>query len=284
MTAIWRSEASTVILVDPELFVVGTLVARTRRKAVIIDIHEDFAKAVAARTWVPDAFRPAVSRIAKLNDRIGRLLATTVIVAAPELATVGSQTVLNIPDPSEFDHAAHLDSGRVVYVGDVTIARGALEIAELAALMPDIEIVVVGRVSREVSEQMNVTAGKEAKLTLVGQLPHDQAWQLASGATAGLSLLHALPAYNDAVATKLWEYCAAGIPPIVSNLPGQKKFVQNLDQSLACDTLEDVAILIRRLAENGKWASDISKRCRFFAEEAWQEYRPDLALYRAVAP
>jgi hypothetical protein len=278
---IWRRNVEAVILPDPELFVLGSLVGRARGVKVAIDIHEDYGKAAASRLWIPAWMRPFVGRLARWNDRLGRRLADVTLVAAPELAHGASVLVRNIPDPAEFKVMPASEPAKLVYVGDVTESRGAFWIAQLARDLPHVQVVVVGRVGDELRKQMEgISAG--GQLRIRGRLSHEKSWVVAGGAVAGLSLLQPSPAYLEAVATKLWEYCAAGIPPIVSNLPGQSRFASRISADLVIDGVGPARQVIQRLVEDEGWASEVRRRSRAVAEEDWATHRPDRALQEAM--
>ena len=281
---IWSHHPYAVLLPDPELFVPGAVTARLRGTKAVIDVHEDYGRAARGRKWIPDWLKPVASILARLNTWLGILAANTTLIAAPELSVGRSILVLNTPNPNDFEIAQErAEPPTAVYVGDVTEARGALVMAELAGRLPGIRFVVVGRVSEDLAGRMVATAGP-GNLELPGRLPHGEAWALARGATAGLSLLEPLPAYQAAVATKLWEYCSAGIPPVVSSLPGQSSLVARIDPSLAVDTIDEAEELIRRLVAEPEWSAQLSARSRVVAEEAWARSRPDRAIQTALDP
>lgn len=280
-----RARPDTVILPDPELFIVGSIAARILGIRPVIDVHEDYGKAAASREWIPRPLRRVVGTLANLNDLLGRLVAARVVVAAPELTSSGSILVSNTPDPARFQpRPANFSKPTTVYIGDVTAARGALEIAELAGLLPDVTFLVIGPIRDDLRGEMIARAGPNARLEITGRLAHDEAWSRASGAVAGLSLLRPLPAYRSAVATKLWEYGAAGIPPVVTDLPGQRGFVHGIDESLAQSDVKEIASVVRRLATDHEWQSEIAGKARNAAVDGWERDRPDIAILGAVQP
>ncbi|HEY5889285.1 MAG TPA: glycosyltransferase, partial [Acidimicrobiia bacterium] len=283
--ALWKEKPDVVILPDPELFVLGSLAARLRGVRPIIDIHENYSKAVASREWIPGWLKPLGRLLAGTNTRMARKLASEVIVAADELSFPGAVVVLNVPDPADFEVVPpDMVHPTAVYVGDVTEARGALEIAELASRLPDIEFLVIGRVGPNLAAEMVEIAGQNSSLTLVGRKSHGEAWEMASGSIAGLSLLRPLPAYLEATATKLWEYSAAGIPPVVTNLPGQKRFVASIHPGLAGGTIDDIETILLRLCKDPEFRNGASVAAREAAVAAWESARPDQALVRVVSP
>lgn len=283
-----RSDPEVILLPDPELFVFGSLAARLSGKRPVIDIHEDYPKTAAERPWIPGVLRPAVALFATLVMVLGRLLAWRVIVAAPQLARGGDILVLNIPDPGDFsvDDTPRLQ--QVVYVGEVFPARGTMEMVRLLAHLPeDVRLLVIGNVSPETRGEMLALVEElevAERLELTGRLPHSESWDLASGSLAGLALLQPAPAYIGAVATKLWEYMAAGIPPVVSNLPGQAGVVEKIHPDLVCSTPEKAAEVITRLAQDPAFRDEVVARGRALVEEEWERTRPDQALQEAVAP
>ena len=285
LAIIWQERPVVVILPDPELFVLGSLIARLRGVRPVIDIHENYAKATASRDWIPTWLKPPVRLTAHANDRIGRIVASATIVAAEELLTAGATLIPNIPDPGTLiPGPSESPEPTVVYIGDVTKARGAYELADLAKRLPTVRFLVIGRLDGELKETMYQRAGPDSKLELRGQLPHAEAWTLARGSIAGLSLLHDLPAYVDAIATKLWEYCASGIPPVVTDLAGQRRFVEKIDPGLAGGSVDEIQGIIEHLGVDTSWRAAVSKRAREVVEDAWERNRPDLALSRAIQP
>lgn len=286
--AIRRSDADVVLVPDPELFVLGSLTGRISGKRVIIDIHEDFPKAARARTWIPGPLRSIVGGLARVNDRMGRSVAWRTLVAAPELKREGDWIATNVPDPSSMTPQAFTGDNRLVYVGDVTEARGALTMVEvLAALDDGFELFVIGRVTPGVLEQVRSAAlgvGVASRLHVEGRKPHSDAWDMASGALVGLNLLADVPAYREAVATKLWEYMAIGLPPIVSDLPGQRRVVASVDESLVCDGPEAVARAVSDLRDDPERRERLGNEFRSLVERTWADARPDLAIQSIVEP
>jgi glycosyltransferase involved in cell wall biosynthesis len=287
--AVGNATEQVVIMPDPELFLLGSLMARATGKLAIVDIHEDYPAAARARPWIPSWARPLVGALAAIAVRVGRFAASRVVVAAPQLAKTGDALVLNIPDPQTIEPDPSRAIGRdLVYVGDVTLARGAKEMVEMLGILDEsFRLLVIGRVNEEaeaVIESLGSRLGVADRITSTGRLDHEAAWESAGGALAGLNLLTDAPAYRDAVATKLWEYMALGIPPIVSDLPGQAEVVGRLAPELVCATPAAAAAVAIRLAENPDWRESIAVAARDMVIRMWEENRPDRAIQAVVSP
>jgi len=211
-----------------------------------------------------------------------------VLVAAPELSRKGDFTALNLPDPKSLPISDYHGSRRLVYVGDITKARGALTMLEvLAELDETFDLLLIGNVNAEVADSMVATAealGIADRVEMTGRLGHDEAWKKATGALTGVNLLEAVPAYRLAVATKLWEYMAVGLPPIVSSLPGQARLISRIDPALVVETPADAAAIAQALASDLDRRSAIATKGRQLLERAWDENRPDLTVQSVVEP
>lgn len=286
--AIVRADAEVVLLPDPELFVIGSVVAQMSGKRPVIDIHEDYPKTAAERPWIPGPLRPLIRLAAALSVWLGRLLANRVVVAAPELARPGDIMVINIPDPADFSIGTAPPKRQIVYVGEIFLARGALEMVRvLPQLLEDTRLLAIGKISERTRGEMLALAGElgvRDRLELPGRLSHSEAWAATTLSLAGLALFRPVPAYLDAVATKIWEYMAAGIPPVVSDLPGQAAVVGRIDPALVCSSPKEAAEVINRLATEPAFRDEVVARGRALVEEAWERSRPDLALQEALAP
>jgi glycosyltransferase involved in cell wall biosynthesis len=288
LRVITTTRAELVILPDPELFVLGSVAARLTGKRPLIDIHENYPKTAAERSWVPAPFRPIIAMAARLTVEVGRRLAWRVVVAAPELARSDDTLVSHAQNPADYLPNPGSPQPQLVYVGEVTPARGAFEMIEmLAQLDPRFDLVIVGKAVGETKtaiEAMALRLGVSDRVSLAGRLPHEEAWDKARHALAGLNLLRPVPAYREAVATKILEYMAAGLPPVVSDLPGQAALVSQIHPDLVCGDIEAAASIVQRLWEDPVLRQEIVDRGRELVSTMWAEQRPDLALQRAVSP
>ncbi|MBV7698377.1 glycosyltransferase [Streptomyces sp. TRM70350] len=218
-------EADVVLLHDPELLLAlpGTL-RRWRRAGrapvTVWDVHEDTAAALTMKRWVPTALRPplrlAVRAAERLAERHVRLLLAEDAYRArfrrphpvvPNLPTVPPGS----PEPPGTD--------RVVYLGHLSRARGALDLIETARLLgPDVRVEAIGAADPEVRGALT-EADRDGVLHWHGYLPNDRALALLSGALAGLSLLHDQPNYRHSRPTKVVEYMAHGVPVVTTPNP-----------------------------------------------------------------
>jgi glycosyltransferase involved in cell wall biosynthesis len=232
-----RAEARThdVVLVhDPELLLaLAGSAPRGGRPVRVWDVHEDTAVALGMRGWLPAPLRPlavrAVRALERWADRRLRLLLAEDAYAArfPRSHPVVPNSVLV---PAEQPPQPGAD--RVVYLGRLTVPRGALELVELGRrLQGRVQLHLVGPADPDCADAV-AQAHRDGCLVHHGFVPNDEAIGLLAGALAGLSLLHDEANYAHSRPTKAMEYMAQGVPVITTPNPVSVDLVQRYDCGL----------------------------------------------------
>ncbi len=117
----------------------------------------------------------------------------------------------------------------MVYLGDVTEARGLTLAVEAVAAAGANRMTVMGRCNPDFRGKLERTAGRhDLDLVFHGFVTQDDALRIAAAGTLGLSPLLDLPNYRRSLPTKVLEYLAVGIPTIASDLPGTRTVVGDL--------------------------------------------------------
>ncbi|MFF9674566.1 glycosyltransferase [Streptomyces eurythermus] len=252
-----RGPAADVILLhDPELLLAlpGTL-GRLRRAGAapvtVWDVHEDTAAALAMKGWVPRPLRPplraAVRAAERLAERRVRLLLAE--DAYQDRFRRHHPVVPNLASPPPGTPPPPGDD-RVVYLGQLSRARGALELIALARLLaPAVRVEAIGTADPDVRDAL-AAADREGVLRWYGFLPNDRALARLSGALAGLSLLHDQPNYRHSRPTKVVEYMAHGVPVVTTPTPLAAELVERHGCGLVVPYRDPTAAAtaIRRLA------------------------------------
>lgn len=282
------TRAATVIYPDPEMFALGPIVSRLKRRRGVIDIHEDYPLVAAGRSWVPKGLVWLIAGLARAMTSVGRGVADQTMTAAEHISKPTDVVVLNLPEPASLGFNNEDRGTRIVYVGSVSDTRGAEQMVDVVAgLPPSFELDLIGPVAPATRSRLETHArerGVSTRINLLGQLSHRDAWKRASTALAGLSLLQPVPAYERAIATKLWEYMAVGVVPVVSDLLGQKRLVEQIDQRLIAASAAEACEVIQLLADQPALRHQMAVAGRVILEEAWRTWRPDLAVQGVVSP
>jgi len=228
LRSVSRRSHDLVLLHDPEL-VVATVGLR-RLPPVVLDVHEDLVGSLPDRAWVPAVLRPVAARSARALEawaerHLHLLLAET---DYQQRFSRLHPVVPNLPWLPDRDLPQAGTHDRVVYVGRVSLYRGATELVALAHRLhrdggPHLE--VVGAADDEVVPMLRVAEGR-GELTWHGYQPNERALEVVAGAIAGLSLLHDVPNYRGSMPTKVVEYLGVGVPAITTPLPLAKDLVE----------------------------------------------------------
>lgn len=195
--------ADLVLLHDAELMV--SLPRQVRRRTVVWDVRESTLPSPVLR-WLEGR-----------SERRHRLLLAE--ESHPERfrerhPVVPNATYVADTPPGE------PDDRRVVYVGQLSVARGALEMIELAGKLhaDGIAVELIGAADPEVRPRLR-DAQRAGVLRWYGFVPNDRALRIAEGAMAGLALRRDDSGLRDSVPTKVVEYMAHGIPVITTPSP-----------------------------------------------------------------
>ena len=219
-------EHDVVLLHDPEL--VPTTLG-LNLPTVVWDVHEDTAAAVAVRAWVPDALRPVLSRgmtaVERLAERRMPLLLADARYAERFRLThpVVPNTTLVPAAPRPAGTVDEDGVQRVVYLGSVTMERGAAELVEIgrrlsAATDGGARLEVLGTAHGQAKPLLR-SAQQEGALVWHGFVPNPEALARVEGALAGLSPLHEVRNFLPSMPTKVVEYLAHAVPVISTPLP-----------------------------------------------------------------
>ena len=179
-----------------------------------------------------------------------------------------------------------VDARGIVYVGDITSARGAMVLVDAVGMLGTGQrLTLVGRCKQGFRAELEAAAQERGiELVMPGYLPYEQAWELAVQSLIGVSPLKDLPNYRYSLPTKIVEYRAVGLIAVVSDLPAS---LDAIDGSAAARSFAagDSADLARVLSEvlSSPRADDVALReaSDVRATHVWPADRFD-AFYRSL--
>lgn len=212
---------------DPELLPLGIVAGRLGR-TIVFDVHENVPAQLGTKEWVPRLLRkPLASLAGWLLHVAERRLSITLAEASYGPLFANAHPVFpnylagTPPQPRPADPAIG-----IVYLGDVTEARGLALAVEAAGRAGADRFTVMGRCTPDFKARLlAIAADGGVTLQFRGFVASDEALWVTAGATMGLSPLLDTPNYRVSLPTKVLEYLAVGVPTLASDLPGTRQVV-----------------------------------------------------------
>jgi glycosyltransferase involved in cell wall biosynthesis len=237
---------------DPAILPVG-MVLRWHGFQVIYDVRENVAKQILTKGYLPRIVCRPVAWVYRLVERITiRGMATVHVMDSiareyPEpRVTLRNLPKLGVEFPRE--QRAPVGPGRparLVYVGGVSLVRGALTMVSLVAELkcrgvparlrivgPWEDVGIEPRLRAAIAR-----AGLEQEVVATGRVPYEQALAEAAAADIGLCLLHPIPNYLNSLATKILEYMQYEVPVVASDFECWREYVTGVGSGIMVDPL-----------------------------------------------
>jgi glycosyltransferase involved in cell wall biosynthesis len=252
---------------------------------VVYEVHELFSTR-AREPAAPGGRRPPTRtpRVRGLEQAVfGRALGLVVLTGAcrallleeyglaPERVVVAPDAVARVPERLP---ARPTDSRTVVYAGQLYPWKGVGTLVRALPLLPDVRLKIVGGLADDDphAAALRVLArelGVERRIDFVGFLPHARvAAVIASGAAAVVPLPDNPMARFFTSPLKLFEYMAAGVPIVASDLPALREVLADGRNGLLVppDDPAALAAALRRLLDDPVLADRL--RAQAFADVA----------------
>lgn len=284
---------------DLDTLPANTLLAVLRRKPLVYDSHEFF-------TEVPDVkARPAVQKVWKMLERLCIPRANHVLTVNGSLARLFEQTygidqvgvVRNVPDRSaDIDATSRAQLGLpenlkilILQGSGINRNRGAEELLSAVALTRGVLLLIVG--SGDALPDLKKRAARPdlfEKVKFLPRMPYPEMMRYTACADlgvsfdkdAGLNQRYSLP-------NKVFDYAAAGVPMLVSDLPEVRAFVTRSGAGVVAERLDAkyLAELITRVLGDEAGQQRRRQAAKKAAEKLnWsEEYAPTLSAVRALS-
>ena len=275
---------------DPDFLPYGTRLARAGKR-VVYDAHEDVATQIRYKEWLPGPSRAAVARaIARLEaacvSRIDALVSPS--LAALERLTPHQPNAVLVANYPRLDDTApvtawHDRRRAACYVGGITRVRGAHVLVDAMAHAAA-ELYLAGAISPpELRLELERSAGWP-RVRYLGRVGPERVSELLARARVGVIPLQPIPNYRDAYPVKLFEYLAAGMPVVATDVPLWRKLLEAHDCGICVppDSPRRLAAAITELLDDDDRARAMGQRARHAAEQhySWQTQADALvALY-----
>ena len=282
---------------DPELIPAGLLL-KLRGKRVVYDVHEDLPRQILSKYWLPAWLRIPVSRVVSLIEWLAAHALDAIVTVTPHIAArfprARTHLVRNFPIPVELANPAALPlkdrPPAVAYVGAISLHRGIGELVTAMDLLPidlSARLIIAGTFDAESTRETIERMPGWRNVEYLGWQSRAEVAAILGRARAGLVLLHPIVNYQSALPVKLFEYMAAGLPVVASNLAEWRTIVERSQCGVLVNPLDPAAIAkaIHWILQHPDEARAMGERGRMAVrdEYSWEtEKRKLLALYERL--
>jgi glycosyltransferase involved in cell wall biosynthesis len=210
---------------DPDFLPYGVRLARAGKR-VVYDAHEEVPLQMRYKEWIPARARANVARaFARFEAACVAQIDGLVAANPPTLQRLRRHQpravlVANYPRLDEIVPAPSWNDREraACYVGGITRVRGACGLVEAMA-HADAELLLAGPISPpELRLELERSTGWP-RVRYLGRLGRDRVIRLLARAKVGVIPLHPIANYLTAYPVKLFEYLAAGLPVVSTDVP-----------------------------------------------------------------
>ena len=277
---------------DPELLRIGVKLKR-HGKTVVYDVHESISDTITDRDYLPVPLLRLLARIAGREDRRGAQKMDAVVTVTPFLASryesYGCRTVMvcNFPTLDSFPQPEDKERERSMCCSGARVdySRGIVEMIECAQ-RTDLPLHIFGVMHEAMYRELE-TRDKKHLAVVHGFVSPEEVRRQMYASLIGMVVEYATGNAVNAYCVKLFEYMAAGMAVVSSDIPLWRETVEETGCGLCVDPkdIDAVTEAVRYLAEHPEEARRMGQSGRRWAEKKYNwahEEAKLLALYREL--
>ncbi len=274
---------------DPELMLIGILL-RLKGKKVIYDIHEDYYTAIKQKQYLHKTFSIIIAWCISKLEKIGSSFFYQVIAEKYYKERFPKATeILNYPiiDKEEYVNVKVNEKDyKLIYTGNVTIDRGAMNHSDLINSHSSIKVYFIGKCSEDLSKRIQANNTQKEKLFFDGierYVPFEKIkeYYVKNSWLAALAIFPKTEHYYQKELTKFFEYMYFGIPILCSNFPVWKSLIEDNGVGLTVnpENRDEIDRAIEWLIANPRKRLEMGKRGY---KAAIEKYNWDIQLEKLL--
>ena len=259
-------------------------------KHVIYDVHEDYPEEMRIREWIPDILREPFAQMLGIGQRFFSIPIRNIVLTAATLDSefqgkrfrkivIPNYATQKLAEGMSHDYLTR--QAVVVFIGSQHVNNGSdllLEISKrLQPLRPKVQFITSDRFATAEIRKAYLAKIEQDSLMTVKLLPNVKPHELMSvlnRATIAISPNLRVKQQINGAHNKIYEFMAAGLPIVASDLPHQTTVIGGSDCGILAqpedpDTFVNALI---RLVDDQSYAKELGEKGRraFFEKYSWE--------------
>lgn len=277
---------------DPELILLAIALKLFTRKPVIYDIHECYPEMFLHKEYLKHWQGKLLSFGILHLEKLALSILDKGIAATEHIAGQFKDVFIlhNYPLLSEWQ-SVHENPERylkrdICYLGNITRERG---ISQLVAALEyvDCTLHLAGGYEPPGYRDELIRLPGFAKVKEYGYINREEASKLLGSSALGVVLFDKSPNHLYSLSTKMFEYMAAGLPILVSDLPANKKLLDSAacGRYINASEQQEIALAIKELLSDPAALAEMGARGKDLVNTrlSWESEAPAfLELYHSL--
>ena len=272
-------------------------------KPMVYDIHENYPEEMLVRSWIPNLARRALYHGVRVGQSMLARMIRNVILVVPEQEddlpiehlhslVVRNYATLNLIDAVALDYFSRPPT--VIFIGSQYRENGTFLLLDIATQMlernPEVKFLMPARWGGPSVRTKAMETIEQRRLTNVELVPFISPGEIIRYLNRGTVALSAdlrVPQRVRALPTKLFEYMAAGLPIVASDLPNSVRVLEAGNCGITCRPEEPVTFVeaIDKLVRDREYAFQLGQNGQRAFQEcfSWESQTDQLEeFYRAL--
>lgn len=265
-------------------------------KPVVYDVHEDYPEEMMVREWVPDLLRKPLAKMLEVGQRLFAWPIRNIVLTQPELepefagarfrrVLIYNFATVELTKGAKDDYLQRQPV--VVFIGSQHANNGTdllIDVAgRVAALRPEIRFMASDRFANAEMRTTALERMRQAGVCNMEFIPNVRPHELMSvlnRATIAISPNLRVKQQIRGAHNKIYEFMAAALPQVISDLPRQVEVVGGSDSGVLAQP-EDPESFVRailRLVDDPEDARrmGLNGRKAFLEKYSWESQMPRL--------